>query len=238
MSQQVHKDPRSPSNGDQLFSTASSNVSNGDQSICDRATVNNLLDRKINKDSLPSLAERIEASCVLTAVGDAIGYRNGTWEFNFSGERIHKELKDEFGGKIANIDTKSWKVSDDTIFHLATLKTLTHKDLNQILTPKLSIGFKDEGFMELVDKIMVVMVQEYVACWKDMGDRSPGKKCRDSINYIKQTRKNKWDSLNYDSRGGGCGGSMRAMSIGLAFHDNLDLLIAIGIESGRLTHNH
>src|SRR3989338_5216452 len=31
---------------------------------------------------------------------------------------------------------------------------------------------------------------------------------------------------------------MRAMSIGTCFQQNLDLLIAIGIESGRLTHNH
>jgi ADP-ribosylarginine hydrolase len=49
-----------------------------------------------------------------------------------------------------------------------------------------------------------------------------------------------WEKLPYDRAGGGCGGSMRAMCIGLRFfgqerrHD----LIRTAIESGRITHNH
>jgi len=38
------------------------------------------------------LKERYEASVVLSGVGDAIGYRNGWWEFCRSGADIHAEL--------------------------------------------------------------------------------------------------------------------------------------------------
>ncbi|KAG2379623.1 hypothetical protein C9374_006740 [Naegleria lovaniensis] len=93
-------------------------------------------------------------------------------------------------------------------------------------------------FMTVVNNIMTCMVTEYVTCWKDMNGRSPGKTCRESIYFIKQTRKHPWNTLPYNAKGGGCGGSMRAMSIGLRFMNHLDLLIAIAIESGRLTHNH
>ncbi len=43
--------------------------------------------------------------------------------------------------------------------------------------------------------------------------------------------------IKYDGRAGGCGGSMRAMAIGLLFSNRYDVLIPIAIESGRITHN-
>ena len=39
------------------------------------------------------LKERYEASMVLSGVGDAIGYRNGEWEFCNSGAEIHEQLR-------------------------------------------------------------------------------------------------------------------------------------------------
>ena len=39
-----------------------------------------------------NLKEHYEASVVLSGVGDAIGYRNGMWEFCNSGAKIHSQL--------------------------------------------------------------------------------------------------------------------------------------------------
>ena len=57
---------------------------------------------KINKmsetdGSKASMLERYEASMVLHGVSDAMGYKNGEWEFNFSGVDIHEQLK-KLGG--------------------------------------------------------------------------------------------------------------------------------------------
>jgi len=51
------------------------------------------------------LKERYEASVVLSGVGDAIGYRNGWWEFCRSGADIHAELC-QLGG-LAQITVES-----------------------------------------------------------------------------------------------------------------------------------
>jgi len=44
-----------------------------------------------------NLEERYKASMVLSGVGDAIGFRNTTWEFNYDGANIHAELH-QLGG--------------------------------------------------------------------------------------------------------------------------------------------
>jgi len=70
---------------------------------------------------MPTL-DQFKASMVLSAVGDALGYKNGEWEFCHSGEAIHRELQ-SLGG-LENIDIKGWVVSDDTVLHLATAEAL------------------------------------------------------------------------------------------------------------------
>ena len=70
---------------------------------------------------MPSL-DQFKASMVLSAVGDALGYKNGEWEFCHSGEAIHQQLQ-TLGG-LQKIDIKGWIVSDDTVLHLATAEAL------------------------------------------------------------------------------------------------------------------
>lgn len=40
-----------------------------------------------------ALLEKFTACMVLHGVGDAMGYKNGSWEFNYSGSDIHKQLR-------------------------------------------------------------------------------------------------------------------------------------------------
>lgn len=68
------------------------------------------------------LAERYKAVMVLSGVGDALGYKNGAWEFCPSGVAIHEELQ-KLGG-LEKIDIKGWIVSDDTVLHIATAEAL------------------------------------------------------------------------------------------------------------------
>jgi len=68
-----------------------------------------------------------------------------------------------------------------------------------------------------------------------MAGRAPGPTTANSIRLLRHKKE-----IPYSGSGGGCGGSMRAMCIGLRFpfENQRDRLIAASIESGRLTHNH
>ena len=70
----------------------------------------------------PNLDERYRAAMVLSGVGDAIGYKNGEWEFTRNGSTIHEELK-KLGG-LKELNVHKWRVSDDTVLHLATGEAL------------------------------------------------------------------------------------------------------------------
>jgi ADP-ribosylarginine hydrolase len=71
---------------------------------------------------------------------------------------------------------------------------------------------------------------------KNMQGRAPGATCISSANKLKSDGSN-WDVITFSERGGGCGASMRSACIGLYFYDDIDKLIAVSIESGRITHH-
>ena len=136
-------------------------------------------------------------------------------------------------GGLANINIRGWSVSDDTVMHLATMRALV-----QVYSDLESLKGKDQN--EIIHKLMSVMANEYIICFRDMGGRAPGATCGSGVSMLRRNGIENWNTIPYSPYGGGCGGSMRAMAIGLLFHgqEQRDMLVAIGIEAGRLTHNH
>eukprot|EP01113_Clastostelium_recurvatum_P019535 TRINITY_DN2301_c0_g1_i2.p1 TRINITY_DN2301_c0_g1~~TRINITY_DN2301_c0_g1_i2.p1 ORF type:complete len:336 (+),score=70.39 TRINITY_DN2301_c0_g1_i2:119-1126(+) len=141
-----------------------------------------------------------------------------------SGPAIHEQFREEFGGDVAKIRLgPTWPVSDDTVMSIATAEAMN----------KAGEGFE-------MDTVMAHLVREYIACTEDMGGRAPGPTTMMGIARLR--RGLSWKDVEYSRTGGGCGGSMRAMPIGLRYAgasaDQRRCLVAVGIESGRLTHAH
>lgn len=167
--------------------------------------------------------ERFKASMLLSGVGDAMGYKDGHWEFCFVGEEIHKELKKLGGVKKLKISLPGWPVSDDTVMHIATAKALVLKSVTEKPT----------------EDLYLTIAREYKECMSDMNGRSPGD-TSSAFSSMLNPDIPKGYVIPFNPRGGGCGAAMRAMCIGLRYHrpEDIDDLIAVSVESGRMTHNH
>ena len=168
------------------------------------------------------LRKRYEAAMVLSGVGDALGYKKGDWEFCRVGYMIHEQLQEMGGVNSISVCKDNWPVSDDTVMHIATGKALV---------PETSGEVKEELYSRLA--------REYIECMKLMVGRGPGVT---SVTHTKLLDPEKADGhvIPFNERGGGCGAAMRAMCIGLRYPDPADLqeLICVSIESGRMTHHH
>eukprot|EP00033_Pygsuia_biforma_P002004 GCRY01002229.1.p1 GENE.GCRY01002229.1~~GCRY01002229.1.p1 ORF type:complete len:439 (+),score=85.57 GCRY01002229.1:80-1396(+) len=195
-----------------------------------------------------SLSERYEACFFLAALGDALGFRNTQWEFCYDTSKIHNEfegLLERCGGFEKFTITPKWRVSDDTVMHLATARAVL-KDLKSSSTkkPKKEEAHSEEEEEEeneeddaTEDRIFAHIVREYIDCFGDMEGRSPGPRTFSSVMFLEK-KPSRWNTLPYCPAGGGCGGSMRSMCIGLGYPHSVDRVIAVAIEAGRITHNH
>ena len=171
-------------------------------------------------DDLKREQEKFMASMVLAGCGDALGYYNGRFEFCNSGLQILQMVEKKGGLSKIKVEKFDWRLSDDTIMSIATANALvaswkTHEELWPILA------------------------QQYKDCMKDMNGRSPGMTCMGLTNKLRPDRP---DGLKipFNPYGGGCGAAMRSAPIGLLYHrpDQINDLVAVSIESGRMTHNH
>ncbi|CAL8370939.1 unnamed protein product [Arctogadus glacialis] len=169
-----------------------------------------------------SLQERYEASMVLSGAGDALAYNHGHWEFQRDGELIHQEVAER--GGLASLDAKDFPVSDDTVMHLATAEAM------------MEVGKKGK---QTLAHLVKHLVNEYIRCMRDMDGRAPGLTCMSNVE-LHERRKGGDHRIPFNRRGGGCGAAMRAMCIGLRFPspEQEGHLIAVSVESGRLTHHH
>jgi ADP-ribosylarginine hydrolase len=69
-----------------------------------------------------------------------------------------------------------------------------------------------------------------------MGGRAAGVTCKRAVEQLEMDGSN-WNAIAYDKNGGGCGASMRAACLGLAFHNQPQKMIELAIETGRATHH-
>jgi len=174
------------------------------------------------KMALPDMELRYKACMVLTGVGDALGYKNGDWEFCFDGEKIHSQFQ-AFGGiEKIKIKKPNWIVSDDTVMSLATAEALVFKSKGDVDKAAL---YKD-------------IALNYQACMRDMAGRAPGGTTQSSVHSLRPLRPDGY-YIPFNKRGGGCGAAMRSMPIGLRFAhpEEIDMLIAVSVEAGRMTHH-
>lgn len=172
------------------------------------------------------MEEKYIAAMVLAGVGDAMGYKNGSWEFCFDGEKIHNEVKSLGGVKKLVISKPNFIVSDDTVLLLATADALIEKA-------------KTQNLEEIYSEIAFHYKQDFVA---DMCSRAGGLTTASSCHALRPSAPNGWQ-IPFNPRGGGCGAAMRTMCIGLRYPNIFDAaclekLIAVSVESGRMTHNH
>ncbi|KAL7857390.1 hypothetical protein SRHO_G00162890 [Serrasalmus rhombeus] len=164
----------------------------------------------------PATLEHYKAGMLLSGAGDAIGYQ---WEFTFSGPDIHEAVKKLGGLKNIIVKLPDWLVSDDTVLHLATAEAL-------------ATGKEGE---ELLQEVAF----HYVKGMKDMKGRAPGGCTIAAASKLKPGTEGGY-RIPYNPRSGGCGAAMRAMCIGLRYPrpEQLSSLVAVAVETGRMTHPH
>ncbi|XP_061173547.1 ADP-ribosylhydrolase ARH1-like [Saccostrea echinata] len=169
---------------------------------------------------------RYEAAMVLGAVGDALGYNNGQWEFCDDGRQIHEELKNMGGLNSIHVKVPQWLVSDDTVMHLATAEALSKCSKHG--------SEREQLYREIA--------MNYKKCMKDMEGRAPGNMCCYSVSLLDPSKQDVRNGCQvpFSKSGGGCGAAMRSMCIGLRYpkKEQLSDLVAVSIESGWMTHNH
>lgn len=182
------------------------------------------------KNNKYKIIAKYKACMVLHSACDTIGFGEGFIEFNdfnndidynYTNEMVFKFIS--LGG-INNMFIDKWYASDDTVLHMGTALGL------------INVG-KEKFNIETYGKKLMV---EYLKCIDNLSpSRYPGRMTMTSLKMLKNGTD--WNEIPYaiPGTGDGNGATIRSSCIGLAFYkdSDLDKLIAVSIESARMTHN-
>ncbi|XP_043927149.1 protein ADP-ribosylarginine hydrolase-like protein 1 isoform X2 [Protopterus annectens] len=165
--------------------------------------------------------EKFKAAMVLGGVGDALGFRNSSWEDYASGKTIQKELKQLGGLEKLVLDEENWPVSDDTLMHMATAEALT------------------SDYWSLED-LYREMVRLYVSAVEKIQGRRPDPATVEGCLQLKPNNYILAWHTPFNEKASGFGAATKAMCIGMRYWqpERIENLVEVSIECGRMTHNH
>ena len=184
--------------------------------------------------------DNIYFSLKYAILGDIIGFGHGDVEFNFFKNNKIKNDKDYQNfldnnftevhiynfindGGFSKKKLDNLIVSDDSVLLLAVYDGIKH-------TYKKSID-------EIVERIKDKLVEYYLND-EQKDKRYYGFRTTKSLERLSD-KSIKWDNFAHSDNAGGCGASMRSMSIGYYLYgeENRDKLMQVSIQSSRITHN-
>ena len=173
--------------------------------------------------------EKIEAAFMLLSYLETIGFKNGTWEFNYNiyMNNIEDALVVNFTilteymslGGFNFLSIKKWYASDDTILMISVIKALID-------------GGKEIDF-----------INRYIEIDKELNEkkRVSGNQTLKSISFLKKITQKKLksyiDKIPFEETMGGNGAAIRTGPIGIFYANNIDKVISVSIMASRLTHN-
>ncbi|XP_045211936.2 uncharacterized protein LOC123563284 [Mercenaria mercenaria] len=165
---------------------------------------------------------RYEAAMVLSAVGDSLGYKNGNWLECTRGPHIYKELTELGGVKSINIKPPEWRLSYCTLLHRHTAHALTidkYKTANDFAYWRLAKYYQSDIY--------------------DIDKRHPDETFFASRELLNPDIDAEC-MVPFNDDGVSSAAAVRAMCIGLRHPNDWDVnnLIKLSIESGRMTHHH
>jgi len=166
---------------------------------------------------------------LLHALGDTIGYKNGFWEFfdvheNDMAPALEKLCEFIDLGGINDINLQNWRVSDDTLLHMAVGKSLleNYKSYNELL--------------DITKKNFIISAHQMGIDHSEGNSRGIG---QSTLKYIVKMHEGEdWKNFKYDKNSVGNGVAMRSLCIGLAFFgdENREKLINYVLDTGLMTH--
>ncbi|XP_062303730.1 inactive ADP-ribosyltransferase arh2 [Osmerus eperlanus] len=165
--------------------------------------------------------EKFQAGMVLGAVGDALGYRKGRWEFCTSGRQIQEELETLGGLGALKLDPDNWPLSDGALMHMTTTEALVT-----------DYWCLEDLYRELV--------RVYVESMVSLQGRPPDPGTVEGCVHLKPNNFLLAWHTPFNEKGSGFGAATKAMCVGMRYWQpqRLDNLVEVSIETGRMTHNH